>query len=366
MATLILFFLIFGFLVISHEMGHFLIGKKNGIKVNEFCVGMGPTIFHFQKGETKYALRLLPFGGACVFDGEDGGISGEKKTDDLIDFSDEMKGKMGEGIAFPEANVWKRIATVVAGPLFNFLFAFLFSLIVVGFSGTDRPVIQEIMENSAAQEAGLMKGDLITHLNGERIHLYREVSLNSAMNAAGEPIEITYERDGVRDTVLIVPKFSEEDNRYYIGLIGGGSYEKANPLTIFQYGFYEVSYWAKYTFKSLGMLVSGEVSVDSLSGPVGIADFVGDTYEEVKPYGTLSVVLTMLNLTILLSVNLGILNLLPLPALDGGRLVFLLIEVVRGKPLPPEKEGMVHMAGMICFMLLMFFVMYHDIMRLFQ
>lgn len=353
--TVILFLLIFGILVISHEFGHFIIGKKNGIKVNEFSVGMGPVLFHFTKGETKYTLRLLPFGGACMFEGEDGA---SKEAEDKTECSD--------GRSFSESSVWKRIATVVAGPLFNFIIAFIFALIVVAFSGSDRPVIQNIMEESAAEEAGLQAGDLITRINGEKVHLYREVSLNSAMNMNGKPITIEYERDGMKTTVTIEPKFSEAENRYYIGLIGGGEYFKANPLQVFQYGFYEVEYWAKYTFKSLGMLVKGDVGVESLSGPVGIAEFVGDTYEEVKPYGLSSVILTMMDLMILLSVNLGILNLLPLPALDGGRLVFLLIEVVRGKPVPPEKEGMVHMAGMVCFMILMVFIMYQDILRLFQ
>lgn len=142
---------------------------------------------------------------------------------------------------------------------------------------------------------------------------------------------------------------------------------KCNPLQVFQYGFYEVEYWVKLTYKSLGMMLRGQVSKDDVSGPIGIAQFVGESYDQAEEaYGTSSAILTMLEIVILLSVNLGILNLLPFPALDGGRLVFMLVEVVRGKPVPPEKEGMVHFAGLVVLMLLMVFVMYNDIMKLVQ
>ena len=158
MATVILFLLIFGVVVISHEFGHFLIGKRNGIRVVEFAIGMGPTLFSFTKGETKYSLKLLPIGGACMFDGEDG-VAAEDGVQDEH--------------SFLSANVWARIATVFAGPLFNFLLAFVFSLIIVAFTGTDRPIVQQFMEDSAAEEAGLQVGDEIVNINGERIHLYR-------------------------------------------------------------------------------------------------------------------------------------------------------------------------------------------------
>jgi regulator of sigma E protease len=361
--TIILFFLIFGILVISHEFGHFIIGKKCGIRVNEFAVGMGPVLFHFQKGETKYTLRLLPFGGACMFDGEDGSGSDdedlEKKGDSVKDgdLSDDEH-------SFPNVNVWKRIATVVAGPAANYIVALVCSFIVVAFSGTDLPNVAKVMPDSAAAEAGLQAGDTIKKINNEHIHMYREVSLDSAMNTQGDPMNIVYERDGKEYKALLTPKYSDEDSRYYIGLVGGGDYMKCNVLQVFEYGFYEVHYWTKYTFKSLKMLVTGKVGVNALSGPVGIAQFVGDTYEEVKPYGLSSVILTMMDILILLSVNLGIMNLLPLPALDGGRLLFMIIEVIRGKKVSPEKEGIVHLAGFIALMVLMVFVMYQDIMRL--
>ena len=213
-------------------------------------------------------------------------------------------------------------------------------------------------------EAGLMDGDTIVKIGRENIHLYREVSLYSMMNY-GEPLEITYERDGERHTVTVTPKFDEEENRYYIGILGAGEAHECSALEVFKYGFYEIEYWMKVTFKSLGTIFSGHFSKDDVSGPVGVVQVVNETYTEAQPYGAMTVVLSMINLATLLTINLGIINLLPLPALDGGRLVFLLIEAVRGKPIPPEKEGMVHLAGFMALMALMVFVMFNDITRLF-
>ncbi len=374
--TIILFLIVFGIVVISHEFGHYIIGRKSGIRVLEFFVGMGPTLFSFEKGGTKYSLKLFPIGGACMFDGEDG-IHGtedeEKEKKSLhemagIESPREKEEKtpvmiQQEGCAFNEAGVWKRIATVFAGPFFNFLLAFVFALIIVAFTGTDRPVVMGFMENSAVEQAGLQVGDVITRIGHERIHLYREVSLISALNE-GETLEIHYTRDGEKKVATVTPVYDEEAGRYYLGLMGAGEYIKCNPIQVFQYSFYEVEYWVKATYKSIGMLLSGQATKDDVSGPVGIAQFVGDTYEEAKGYGVSTVIFTMMNIVILLSVNIGIMNLLPLPALDGGRLVFMLVEVIRGKPVPPEKEGIVHFAGLVVLMILMVFVMYNDIMKL--
>lgn len=347
--TIILFILIFSVIVISHEFGHFLLAKANGIRVIEFAVGMGPTLLHFTKGETKYSLKLLPFGGACMFDGEDGmGME---------------EGALPEEGSFLAANVWARISCVIAGPLFNFLLAFLFSLVVVGFCGTDLPVLDEVTQGGAAEAAGLKAGDMIKEIDGENIHLYRELSLISMVNQ-GEELEIVYERDGQENTTVLKPIYDEEAARYYMGIYGRGTYIECKGFRLIKYSAYEVQYWMRATFKSLSMILHGNVSKDDVSGPVGIAQIVGETYEEVKPYGISSIILSMMNIAILLSVNLGVLNLLPLPALDGGRLVFMLVEVIRGKPVPPEKEGMVHFIGLVLFMILMVVVMYNDIMRL--
>lgn len=377
--TIILFLIIFGVVVISHEFGHFIIGRRNGIRVIEFAVGMGPTLFSFEKGGVKYSLKLLPIGGACMFDGEDGMAVQEEEKEDGglmrrammqpdIPLSEDEPEFMTQsyGMAFTEAGVWKRIATVFAGPFFNFILAFVVAIILTAFSGADLPVVGRIAEDSAAEEAGLMSGDVITQINREHIHFYREVMVISAMNK-GETLEIHYTRDGQKGVASVTPHYDTDDGRYYIGIVGAGEYLECNPLQVFQYGLYEVEYYAKTTYKSLGMLIRGQVSRDDVSGPVGIAQFVGESYDQAeKNYGTSSAILTMLEIVVLLSVNLGILNLLPLPALDGGRLLFMLVEVVRGKPVSPEKEGLVHFAGLVVFMVLMVFIMYNDIMKIVQ
>lgn len=351
MTQLILFLLIFGVIVVAHEFGHFLLAKVNGITVVEFSVGMGPTLLKFTKGGTRYALKLLPLGGACMFEGEDG----------LYTEKGEKSEKSG---AFPNAKIGARIATVFAGPLFNFILAFLFSLFLVGNIGSDPAVLGEIMEGYPAAEAGLLPGDEIIKMNGERVHLYREVSIVSLLNQ-GEDIEILYERYGKTYTTTITPKYDEEDKRYYIGISGGATYEKGNALDVIVNSYYEVRYTIKTTYKSLFMFFNGQATVKDLSGPVGMAQFVGEVYEESASINVRAVVLSMLNIAILLSANIGVINLLPLPALDGGRLVFLLIELVRGKPVSQEKEGMVHFVGFVLLMLLMVVVMYNDIAKLF-
>ena len=365
--SIVVFILIFSVVVFSHELGHFLLARRGGIKVNEFTIGMGPVIWKRQGKICVYSLRLFPIGGACMFEGEDGKTTDvEKKNETLIEKtpveSVEMKDtKSGN---FQDASVWVRISTVVAGPLFNLLLAFLLSLILVGFSGTDLPVVTDVMEGFPAQEAGVLPGDRIISMNNQRIHLYREVSLISYANR-GEEIEIVYSRNGEERQTVITPKLDSETGRYYIGFMGAGEFVKCNPIETIQYSFYEVRYWLISTVKSLGMLVEGKVSTSEMAGPVGIAQVIDTAIDETAPYGLGTVMLTILNIAILLSVNLGVINLMPLPALDGGRLVFMLIELVRGKPVPPEKEGIVHLIGFVALMLLMVFVLYNDIARIF-
>lgn len=359
MIKIILFLLIFGLVVVAHEFGHFLLAKINGIRVIEFSVGMGPKLLKFQGKETLYTLRLLPIGGACMFDQEDGLEAAEQNKSGGNDAKTEPE----EG-SFAAAKVGARIATVVAGPIFNFILAYILSLFVVGMCGSDPAAIANVMDGYPAQEAGLQSGDRIVSLNGERVYLYREVSFFSGSNQ-GEQVKIVYERDGERYHTTIDPKYDEQTGRYYMGF-SGGYYEKDNALEIIRDSYYEVRYWIKVTYKSLGMLISGQASVKDLSGPVGVAQVVGDVYEEASDYGLLTVVASMLNIAILLSANLGVMNLLPLPALDGGRLVFMIIELFRGKPVPKEKEAMVHFAGFVLLMLLMIFVLYNDVMRLFH
>lgn len=365
---IILFIIIFGVVVVSHEMGHFLLAKAHGIKVNEFSVGMGPCIFKFTKGETRYALRLLPIGGACVFEGEDGKITEEPNQENDSRTTEEeyvANTKLGaRGRTFPEASVRAKFLTLFAGPGFNFILAFFMSLIIVGSIGVDMPEIAEIAEDSAAEEAGLEAGDRIVSLNGHKTHLYRDISLFSMLFEGGD-ITVVYHRDGQQQETVLTPKYNEEAGRYYMGIVGMTGYQKVGVIDTVKYSFYEVGYWINSTIKSLELLVRGKVSKDDVSGPVGMAQAVNTIYTESKPDGAFYVWLNMLNFAILLSANLGVLNLLPLPALDGGRIIFVLVEAVRGKPIPPEKEGFVHLIGFVALMLLMVYVFYNDLSRIF-
>lgn len=435
--SIVVALIIFGILVFIHELGHMLLAKKNKIGVIEFSIGLGPRIFSFDKGGTKYSLKLIPFGGACQMEGELDESTAEN--------------------AFNNRSVWARFSVIAAGPIFNLLLAFVLSIMVIGLAGYDPTVVTYVEEGSAAQEAGLKAGDIITEYNGTKVIFGREIYLEEYLDPVDSdaPIELEYERDGERYTATITPRYHEQ---YYIGmtynnqgqypeiisLTAGGALEEAgalpgdkirsingmefetaekfteyldaNPLgeepvdmvlerngelmaitinakktgsyvTGFQYnmyrieaesalktlkyGFWELKYQIGSVYKSLKMLFSGQLGMDALSGPVGIVDMVGTVVEESQSdeadtaTNVYYVFLNVANLTMMLSVSLGIMNLLPLPALDGGRLIFILIEAVRGKPLDREKEGVVHFIGFALLMILMIVVLFNDIQRLF-
>lgn len=348
--TIIAFIVIFGTLVTAHEMGHFLLAKKNGIRVNEFFIGMGPTLLKKQKGETLFSLKLLPIGGACVFEGEDG-VYGSDTTKEI------------PADSFQSASVWGRISCVVAGPAFNIILAFFLSLILIGMTGSDKPTIETVMDGYPAAEAGIQGGDTIKALNGGAIKLYREITLFSYFNQ-GETVIVTYERGGESYNATITPRYSDETGTHLFGF-QGGTYIEPTGFEVIEYAYYEVRYSLISTVKSLAMMVQGKVSKDDVAGPVGMAVFIDDAIEATSPYGTKYVILTMINIAILLSVNLGVLNLLPIPALDGGRLMFLLLEAVRGKPISPEREGVVHFIGFVALMVLMGFIVINDLSRIF-
>lgn len=346
--TIILFILVFGVVVVSHEFGHFLLAKANGIRVVEFSVGMGPKIISWKKRDTLYSIRLLPIGGACMFEGEDGLAVKEEE-------------KKGRGGAFPEANVWARISTVFAGPLFNFLLAFLVALVMVQMIVVRDPVASTVAKDGAAAQAGMRDGDRILSMNGERIYLFDEIYVFAQMSKENE-VKVVYERDGERRETVIVPRYDEKTGRYLYGFVNSEPLD-IRGLDAVRYAWYEVRAGVKNTYKSLVMLITGKVARTEVAGPVGIANMVGEIYEETKE-DWLDVLVNMMNITMLLSVNLGIMNILPLPALDGGRLVFLIVEVFRGKPVPPEKEGIVHLIGLVFFMILMVLVFINDIRNL--
>lgn len=341
--SIIIAIIIFSIIILFHELGHFLLAKANGIRVNEFSLGLGPTLVGFQKGETKYSIKLLPFGGACMMEGED-----EDSSDDR---------------AFNKKSVWARISVVAAGPVFNFIMALLLAMVVVGIGGYGRPVVGSVSEGYSAQQAGMMPGDVIVKLGNKRIHLFKELTFYTFVHS-GEEIVVTYERDGQRHEAVLSPTYSQEAGRYLLG-VTAVPYEHGNIVNIIRYSFFEVKYYIDTTLTSLKLLVTGGVSVNDLSGPVGIVSTIGQTYEESQSDGAKYVFLNMCVMCILLSANLGVMNLLPLPALDGGRLFFMIIEAVRGKRIDPDKEGMVHFIGLILLLGLMVIIMFNDIRKLF-
>lgn len=342
--------LIFGIIIMIHEFGHFLFAKLNGIGVIEFSLGMGPRLYSFEKGGTRYSIKILPFGGSCMMLGED-----EENSDQS---------------AFNNKSVWARISVVAAGPIFNFLLAFLLSMVIVGLTGYQPATVMEVMDGYPAKEAGLLPGDLITEINGRNIHSKDDITLYIQTHA-GKTIPVEYKRaDGnggvERRSAVIVPQYSEEDGGYLMGVRFDGVAKPVSGLgQLLVHSAYEVKYWIQYVFDAFYMMFHGEVSLNDLSGPVGIVTTIDDTVDQVIPYGRTVVILTLINFCILLSANLGVMNLLPIPALDGGRLVFLFIEAVRGKPIDKEKEGMVHMAGMMLLMALMVLVLFNDVRKLF-
>lgn len=427
--------IIFSVLVFIHEFGHFIIAKKNGVRVVEFSIGLGPTIFSFGKGETKYSLKALPFGGACQMLNKE--LAGEEESEMDMERSFESK------------SVWSRMAIIFAGPLFNIILAFILALIVIGYAGYDPAVVTSVGEGSAAEEAGLKKGDIIIEYDGAGIDLGREIYLEQYINPpTDKEIVIVYERDGKEYETKLKPKYVE---KYMMGIeymategkpvelsgvakdgpcdkagvkagdklksIDGNdipdleafnAYLAKNPLTdktihmIFdrdgeeiavditptlgiqsyqtgfnynlgrieasgldtiKYAYVEVKYQIKTVFKSLGMLFTGQLGVNDFTGPVGIVDVIDDVYESSQEDGAWYVFLNLVNFSIMLSANLGIMNLLPIPGLDGGRLVFLIIEAVRGKPV--KHEEYINVAGMLLLMLFAMYVLFKDIINLF-
>lgn len=341
--SIIVALLIFGLLIFFHELGHFLLAKRGGIGVTAFSLGMGPAILKKKIGETEYCLRIFPFGGSCAMVGEDEESDAEN--------------------AFNKKGVWTRISVVAAGPFFNFVLAFAGSIIMVCAVGVDKPVITEMMEGYPAYEAGVRAGDEIISMNGRNIGVYRDVSMYIQLHQ-GEAIDLVYERNGERYETTILPKMSEDG--YYLMGITGGAYTKCdNPIEVIKYAGCEVGYWIHMVFDSLKMMVTGQVSREDVGGPVRIVSMIGDTYEQSAAISGFAVFINMLNMVIFLSANLGVMNLLPIPALDGGRLFIMLIEVITRKRVPEKIEGYIHMAGFTVLMALMVLILFNDISLMF-
>lgn len=340
--------LLFGFVVFFHELGHFLMAKASGIRVNEFALGMGPKLFGFRRGETKYALRLLPIGGYCAMEGEDESSSDER--------------------AFGNKPVWKRILVVVAGGLFNIILGFFLMIIVLGqqeFYATT--VIDKFVENSRLEAAGAQAGDRIVEVDGYAIYTDRDMSFAFAL-ANPDAVSMKVERQG--ETVdlgtFALGAQTVEDGKKMVSIDFWVRPEKRTFFSLLRRSATDTFSTVRMVFVSLKGILTGRFGLNELAGPVGTAQVISQAASVglEKSFG--DAVLNILMMIISITVNLGIVNLLPLPALDGGRLLFLLWEAISRRPVPRKYEGYVHAAGLILLMGLMLVVTFSDIWRIIQ
>jgi regulator of sigma E protease len=418
MNTVVAIIIIFGALVLFHELGHLLLAKRAGILCREFAIGFGPKIFAFKKGETVYTIRLLPLGGFVRMAGEDPEgieikpgaevglifdrdnkvtkivanqknkyrdakiitveqadiekelfISGYQQGEQLETYSVHEKAvyivdNQPTQIApynrqFGSKTLMERTLAIFAGPFMNFLLAFVVLTVFAIVQGipNDDAKLGRIAEDGAAQSAGLQQNDEIISIDGEAVNSWQEVVAIIKANPE-QTLQFEIERNGDIETVSVTPekRESNEEGKFegYIGAYQPSEFSVTGSL---QYGITQTAEWTKLIFVGLGQLITGAISVDNLSGPVGIYE-----YTDQAAQGGIYV---LMQWAAILSINLAIFNLLPLPALDGGRLMFLAVEAVRGKPLDPQKEGLVHFVGFAFLMLLMIVVTWNDIHKFF-
>ena len=339
--------LIFGVLIGVHELGHFLTAKACNVRVNEFSIGMGPALWKKRRGETLYALRLLPFGGYCALAGED------EKSDDPRAFTNQV--------------AWKRALILAAGAFMNFVLGLV---IIFGLyfnaAAFRSPTITAFMDGCPyVGEQALQEGDRFYRIDGHRI--YQQYDVADFLAQGDGVYDLVMIRDGRKvklDDFRLVPVQLEGQEKEMYGFYLGS--EKATLAVKLRYTWNTAMEFSRLVWMSLGMLVRGQVSVSEMSGPVGLVDLMAET-------GTSAAsarigVFNILYLAALLAVNLAIMNLLPIPALDGGRifslLVIWLIESVSRRRLDPRYEGYVHAAGMVLLLGLMVVVMFNDILRI--
>lgn len=328
-------------IVVFHELGHYIAGRATGIGIEEFAVGMGPKLFSFTRKDIQYSFRLFPIGGFCKFIGEDEENPAEN--------------------AMNNQPVWKRFVTILSGPLLNFVLAFLAMFIFLQISGVyiSVPLIAGVSEGTPAAASGFISGDKIVEVDGVDITydeegLSKMTELIRGYNGEGA-MRFIVERDGGRIELSVAPEITENET-YQIGILLG-----QEPVSI---GFFQsfgiavrqvVSIFTEMIDSLRNMIFKGE-GVNEAMGPVGIVSYIA---QEAR-----NGINTILLLIVIISMNLGIINLLPLPALDGGRLLFLIVEGIRRKPLNPEYEGRIHLAGFFLLIGVIIFFSYKDIVRL--
>ncbi len=319
-----------------HEFGHFITAKLSGVRVNEFAIGMGPAIFKKTVGETKYALRILPIGGFCAMEGEDADSEDPK--------------------AFNNCPIYRRILIVVAGSLMNLLMGVIvLSLVFAPVKEWYTPTVESVAISGAADPANLMAGDRIVSVNDYKVYIYSDIFIGLERGSKSGVYDIEVERGGERvflGGLKLTDDADSDDGAIYFVK------EKTSFSGKLKYIMQNAYNLVRLVKTGLVDLITGNVSTKEMSGPVGIGKVMAETARDSMR--------SLWYLFAFISINLGIMNLLPIPALDGGRLVFLLIELIFGKPVPPKYEGYVHAGGLVVLMLFMLFVTFNDIAAFFR
>lgn len=342
--------LLLGILIAIHEFGHFIAARMMGIEVMEFAIGFGPKLLGWtgKKTGTKFALRLIPLGGFCAFYGEDD-VDGSYKDDPR---------------AYTRQNVWKRIFTVVMGPMMNFVLAFVVAAGYYWYTGVPEiePVIVAVEQAGPAWEAGVRENDVIAFVNGENVLDGTTSTLQAALSS-DQPLSLVIHRGGEQIETVAMPFWDEAMNKYRIGISIGAQYTgESTPMSLWQAcgeSWNTCVYAGGVILNALGALVTRGEGLEQTSGPVGV---VAEVSRQVSQDGMMA----FLNLLVVISINLGIMNLLPIPGLDGSRILFMAVEAVRRKPIPRDKEAMVHLVGMGFLFAVMIFFTFRDVMNLFR
>ena len=358
--SLIITLIIFTVIVVVHEWGHFIMAKLCNVYIEEFAVGMGPKLFGFKHGDTMYSLRILPIGGYCR-------MADEKPQD-------------SNKIGFNDASVYKRILIAVAGPFMNFILALALLTFLSMSTGIYTNTVESVLDGYPAQEAGIQPGDKIVGINGSSIHTRDDLNFYLSENE-GTPLEVTVRRGSEKFTVTINTQADSDGQRQIIGITTGkktpiidlglfdsgsapDNYETAGFFECIADGFWQMLFLVKVTVIGVVRMFTLNVSLNDISGPIGVTTVVGEAYEETITSGSIYTILTMLNMSALLSANLGVINLVPIPALDGGRIFVYLIEIIRRKQLPPEKEGVINLIGFALVMGFGIFIAVNDVLKL--
>jgi regulator of sigma E protease len=334
-----------------HEAGHFIAARKCGVLVEEFAMGMGPRIAGFKKGDTEYSLRLFPIGGFCKMLGED-----EAKDD---------------ARALNSKPLWKRAVIMFSGAFVNLVFAFIIFFVMAMFvTSISELTVSKTMPGYPAETAGIMPGDRLIRVDGKRLRIYEDLMF-ALMKYDGRPVEVEVRRgeETVRSTLALR---KDDSGDYKIGVELSrktGIFQprvegvpSANLLDTASLGFWQIGFYIKMSIYSIIQMVTLNISMNEVSGPIGIINVIGQVYDETVKLNLWVMIASMLELAGMLSATVGVFNLLPLPALDGGRLLFFAVELIRGRPIEPEKEGMVHFVGFVLLMIFAVFVAFNDVL----